>query len=461
MRQQIFKYYSIIVFALFLLINSSCQQTSNSLNKNELLQGGNIKKEKVKLYWMANWYGEGKKELLMREIAREFSLLNQDIDLQILFPQQVFKFKHESELFKLEFDSIAYMIKNNQWPWDVLFCDESLYLYAGKTVEMPDWGSKYLIDFSDRPWFRAIHKDGLISSYTINYGGVLPGPLLEGVTNILYVSEIVEKRLGIKVKHLDMSLSDFMEYAQAVNKYNQSTSDKITFLSTQYNNVTKSLFNQLLLSAYGKSIPATRQEGIEALTQTYEALEKLSKLKVLEQNTSFEGVQYDKQQRILKEDKFLFNIQPSWMFLVWFKYNPTGINVMKPCEIPSFDNKRAFAYSGFFQVSYVVPKNSKHPLEAERLIKFITSKEIAEKWIKYSKCPTGMKTNISYNDFGKSAFEIYYKHLQSKYGDNQKNVNMPKFLFETDKPVDFRINEVLIGKMTAEEALKDVQKQLR
>jgi ABC-type glycerol-3-phosphate transport system substrate-binding protein len=361
----------------------------------------------------------------------------------------------------LSHDSIAGMIRKNEWPFDIMFCDEALYNYAGIKSGIPDWGSKYLVDFSDRAWFQAVHKDGLLNDYASKYGGIMPGPLVEGVANTLYVSETVEKRLGIKVKRLNMNLTDFIEYAQAVNKYNQSNSEKITFFSTQFKDATKQLFNQFILSAYGKSTPASKNEGIEALALAYEALEKLSKLKVFEQYTTYNGIAYDKQQRELKEDKYLFNMQFSWMYLVWFKNNPKGVAAMKPCEIPSLDDKKSFAYSGFFQVIFVVPKNSKQSKAAERFIEFISTKETAEKFIKYFKSPTGLKTGISYNDFGKSAFEIYYKHLQSKYGNNLKQVNISNFLFETDKQLDFKIMEVTTGNMTATEALKDVERQLR
>jgi ABC-type glycerol-3-phosphate transport system substrate-binding protein len=258
-----------------------------------------------------------------------------------------------------------------------------------------------------------------------------------------------------------MEFSDLLAYAQAVYSYNQTHSEKITFLSTQYNTAVTTLLSQLVQSEYGKTIFSSRKESLEVMKTVYQKLEQLAQYKPIEQYTTYGNLTYDAQQRILKQDKYLFITQPSWMYLLWNNSNPEGSKMMKPCEIPSMDGKTSPTYSGFYQIIFVVPKASPNVEAAKRFIRYIASEQIAETWIKYAKCPTALKTKISYSDFGQEEFELYYRHLQKKYGNNQKDVNISKLLFNTSEPLNFNAENILNGTMKASDALRNLEKQLR
>jgi ABC-type glycerol-3-phosphate transport system substrate-binding protein len=412
---------------------------------------------------MGHWYGEGKKELLVREMVREFSLLNQDIQIQLEFPNQIFSTVPEAELYFAECDSIQGMIEQNKWPYDILFCDQERYKKVGQQINDLNWGKKYLVDFSEELWFKDAHKSGLIEAMGLKerYGGIMPGPVIEGITNIMFVSEYVEKLLGIKVNDLDMTFSDFLSYAQAVDSYNKSHNDKITFFSTQLKTASANVFSQFVYSFYGKTETGSRAEGLKAIEEAYLAFEKLSKYDPIEQYMSSKGMSYDVAQRILHSDKCLFTIQPTWMILLWNKSNPTGLAQMRPCEIPSLDNHTSKYYPGFSQLIFVVPKNSQNPEAAKRFIKYMSTTETADKWVKYSKCPTGMKTTMSYNDFGQDNYNIFFRHIQKKYGNNQFDVDIVKLLFNKNTTIDFKVDDVLDGKTSAHDALKNVEKLIR
>lgn len=450
----------IFIFFLILGIFNSCKEDTKDGSQDIKISGSG--KEVVTLNWLGHWAGEGKKETLIHEIAREFSLLNQDINLALKFPHEVYTYKDESELFIIGYHEIVKMVQNDHWPWDVMLCDQERYVKAGELLKDPQWGKKYLVDFSKEPWFNSVHKKGLFDSGELleKYGGIIPGPILEGIANILYISEDVEKLLGIKVKRHDMEFSDFLSYAQVVYNYNKTHDEKISFFSTQYSSGLASLLSQLVQSEYGKTTFTSKQESLSALRKVYEKLEQLSVYKPIEQYTTFPGMAYDAAQRVLKHDKFLFNLQPSWMYLLWNNTNPKGTNVMKPCEIPSMDGKKSPTYSGFYQVIFAVPQHSKNVEAAKRFIKFIASEQTAETWIKYAKSPTGLNSKISYSDFGQEEFELYYRHLQNKYGNNQKEVNLSKLMFNTNNNLNFNTEYILQGKMTASEAIRNLEKQV-
>ena len=414
---------------------------------------------------MGHWYGEGKKELLVQEMVREFSMLNQDLSIEMLFPQQFLKYKEESELYFVECDTIEQMVRKNTWPFEVLFCDQERYKKIGQQLNDPDWGEKYLVDFSNEPWFKHAHKDGLIETMNLKarYGNIMPGIVLEGITNILFVSEYVENKLGIKVKDLDMTFDDFIAYAQAVDNYNKTHSDKISFLSQQYQTVNDILFTQLATSIFEGSKYESREKGIAALKKAFEEFEKLSKYNPTKQYMDYSKFTYDEAQRILYDKQCLFTMNPTWMILLWLKSYPEGTKQMRPCEIPSFAGKKSPFYSGFYQVIFVVAKNSKNPEAGRRFMKYMASTEIADKWVNYSSCPTGMRTSISYTDFGQNKYEKFFQHIQKKYGNNQAEVSLPKLFFNSNitSYVSYGLNELLTGKINANEAYQKAMRQIK
>lgn len=429
------------------------------VQKNAFLTTPN---DKSLLRIMGHWYGEGKKELLVRQAVREFSFLNQDLVIDLQFPHHIFKFNDESELYFIECDSIEQMVRQNKWPFDVLFVDKERYRQVGENLNDREWGRKYLVDFSKEPWFIEAHKAGLFETIPVaaDYGGILPGPLIEGITHILFISEEVEKKVGLKVKDIDMTFDDFLSYAKVVDEYNRTHSDKVTFFSRQYNYAIDNLFKQLVTSYYGKTHFSSMQESLAAMEKTYKAFEQLSAYNVLDQHMEYSHLAYDIAQRILFDKQCLFNLQPTWIILFWNKSNPEGLKKMRPCEIPSFAGKVSPYYSGFFQAIFVVPKYANNPEAGKRFIRYITSTETADRWVKYSKCPTGMKNTISYTDFGQDMYEKFFQHLQKKYGNNQVDVRLNELLFNTKKTLNFRYTDVLEGRLSATEAMAQLRRQL-
>jgi hypothetical protein len=417
-----------------------------------------------KTFWiLGHWYGEGKKELLVRETVREFALLNQELEITLGFNQLIYKGLEPAQLYYRETDSIASMVKSDIWPWDILFIDRVRYARVAELLKDPEWGAKVFIDFSDSTWFVAAHRDGLFQSadYKSMYGGILPGPLLEGVSYIMFVSGAVEKKLGIQVKSLDMTASDFTKYAKAVSDYNSTHTEKITFFSNQLTTANDYLFRQLVLSSYGNTLPGNRTEALKALKSAYQVMEEISVYKPVEQYLNYSSIRDElNATRTLYENNCLFNIQPTWIYLLWTNTNPDGAKQMRPCEIPSLDQGLSPFYAGFCQVIFVVPKNAANAEAGARFIRYISSREIAEKWINYSKCPTGLKSGFSATDFGKDQFDIFFQHINKKYGSKQVDVDISAYLFGSKTTIDFKPAKVLDGTLSASDALRNVLKQL-
>ncbi len=436
---------------LFLL--SGCQNKNNHV-KN--FSGESANNAKITIKWLGQWYGEGKKEQLIRETAREFTFLHQNINIDLKFTPEIVKMNAGVTAFYYNRDMILKMLKENQWPYDIMLCDVYLYKRIGQDLKDPGRGEEYFVDFLKQPWFIKAHKNGLFDNdeYTKGFSGMAPGAYIEGVWDILYLSADVEKRLGINVKRQDMNMSDFQSYARAVYQYNNSHSDKITFLQCPHEDDIDHMFNQIAMSALGKDSPGSREEAIGAIKQTYDALEKLVPYKPLESYVTLPGM------LSLNQNKILFILFPSWINTFWEKSNPEGEKVMHPCEIPSIDGKYATNYSGTYNCTFVVPKNAKHRKEAEMLMEFIASPETAGKWTKYAKSPTGLKNRISYGDFGTDEYAKFSQHITKKYHDKLVTIDMPSLFLKTNKTLKFRVEDVLNGKISANEAVNNLLRQV-
>lgn len=410
----------------------------------------------IKIKWLGHWFGEGKKETLLRELAREFNFLHQDIQVELEFPHQMLGVGPEVATYLMVVDSISRMIEDNDWPYEIMLCDAYRYQAAGIKINKPDWGKDYLIDFKQFPWFIDSHKDGIFSDnrYTYIFADMATGPFIEGVWNLLYVSSVMEQKLGIEIKDYDMNMSDFELYAKKVYEYNQSHSDKISFLTFPRTDMTP-FFNHIVMSAVGKDSVYNSEEALENLKLTYKSLEKIAPYKPFEHQLEYQD------DKTLYYNQALFIYNPSWVNLFWQSNNPDAEKTMKPCEIPSIDGKKASSYSGRYTSVFVAPKNSKNPDAAVQFLKFISSKETASKWTKYSKCPTGLKEGISYSDFGVDLYTKFSQHISNKYNNKLNEDNSITAFLDPDKKIDFKFALVMNGEISAQEAYESVIAQLK
>ena len=158
---------------------------------------------------------------------------------------------------------------------------------------------------------------------------------------------------------------------------------------------------------------------------------------------------------------FICTFYPTWVNVFWQKYNPNGFKNVYPCEMPSIPGDKAHSYSGQYSAIFVIPKNARHKDEAIRFMKFIASGETATKWLKYSKSPTGLKTGFDFSGFGQDAYDVLYHHIKVKYNDRLEEADISKVLFNTSKNLDYHVEDVLSGQLSAGDALKLIKKQLK
>jgi hypothetical protein len=109
----------------------------------------------------------------------------------------------------------------------------------------------------------------------------------------------------------------------------------------------------------------------------------------------------------------------------------------------------------------VVPKNAKNVEVAKKMMKFISSGDVALKWEKYSKCPSGLKSRAAFNEFGTNAFSRFSQHIRQKYNNRLEEVNLGKILFRTNNSIDFVPQKVVTGDISVTDAINYIKSQLK
>jgi ABC-type glycerol-3-phosphate transport system substrate-binding protein len=443
-----------LIVVFIILVFFSCREKSQF---NSAFQESKVENNsKIELTWLAQWYSQGEREKYIREIARDFMFLNQNIDIKLVFPHELANIDPTLSNSRYVIDTITKMIKNNVWPFDLMLCDGNIYNRIGDKLKNQEWGKECLVDFKDSAWFIESHKDNFFKNKNnlVAFKGMAPGVFIEGVYYILYASEVVEKKLGIKVKDYDMTMADLINYAKVVYNYNKSNTDKINFSYFPWDYATR-LFNYVVLSGIENEFPKSTEESTNALKQAYNAFEELSKYLPVEKYTPINN------ERGLLQNSVLFYYHASWINDIWRKSNPIGEKAMRPCELPVLSNHTSSSYSGLYNCVFVVPKSAKNRAAAEKLMKFIASKESSDKWIQYSKSPTGLRVRFDETDFSKDVYAKFSQHIKHKYHDKLLQVKLENYLFNSEKKIQFQVEKVLKGEISGKEALASVLKQLK
>ena len=113
---------------------------------------------------------------------------------------------------------------------------------------------------------------------------------------------------------------------------------------------------------------------------------------------------------------------------------------------------------------WAVPKNAPNRDEAVKFLLAMSKPDVAEKWSRYTKCPTGIKGNITSVSFGKDQFEDFTYNIDKRYGFNKLSFNYldnNMIVGISKRNVNLHLIDVGLGLMSADEAMADLRKQLK
>jgi Bacterial extracellular solute-binding protein len=418
---------------------------------------------KAPLNWMGHWFGEDQRETLVREVAQEFSFTHQDINLQLKFWEEL-GLSHKPGTAKL----IAEMIRSGSINWDVIWLDENLYNLVAFELKDPAWGSKHLVNFAEVDGFTATQKTFILDdpAYRQQTGGILAGPYIEGYYHALFYNKVVADRLGIDIKPQGMTFEDFRGYIEAVDRYNRQSSQPIAALYESQDWTTlEMLFQSLAKSAMSDFSVAKAEVGSrdknEAVHETFKALESLSQYKPLiashQQNAWFDT------RHLVLDDQALFYVNGTWMYSHWRGLDADKMSKMIPVELPTF--KPTTYYQGGYITTWGVIKNSPNRDRAISLLMAWSTPSVAEKWVRYTRNPTGLRGNFAVAEQGSDVFETFQSNITKTYGSNVSYSKHTGYLFgqanrNLSQALEQKIRALLAGETTAKDAYQQIISQL-
>ncbi len=435
---------------LFSLI--SCGNKITDKSKGKTIGPIPIKSE---INWIGQWAAEGDKEKLLREFANEYEFLNQDVKVNLKMRDDVYKASDEAQF-------IIDQLKKPVADWDIIARVHANYQQIATILNDPYWGEKYLVDFSKVPGFMESHKSFINTDmYKKRYGNLIFGPFNEGQLCALYVNTDVAKKMGITVKQYGMTFDDFLGYIKNAYEYNK-TNPYIAPIFEDANWIqSEIIFKQLFYSLIGSydEILDTRltPEKLQAIEKCYLAMEELSKYEPVIKNRS--NMNWGRDNVYPLEDKCLFFPNYTFMYPIWKMKGKDKMYKMLPCELPVF--KPSIVYLGGYVANWGVLKNAPHKEEAIKLMMHWCTPEIAEKWVRYTKSPSGVKGNFTGATFGGDPFENFMYTIDKRYGTKMiQELDNQYILGEKNYKIPYRVIEVLEGRMTAQEAIDELKSKL-
>lgn len=451
---------------IFLIIPFIIPSLFSSCTNDEQSSEGKVIKEQsvqpVVVNFIGHWYKEGKREELVRNFVREYGLKNQNVTINLKFPEEVF---YNREDLRSNQKFVAKILKQENPEWDIVRINGE-YPEIMEQLGDPDWPRKYLVDFSEIEEFRNGTLPELLTDEAKEaWNGVIPGPYIEGQFWALWCNKKVAQKLGIEVKPYGMTFDDFKGYLKAAHEYNLRNPQN--YITPIYESVdwptTMVIAVQLYASLLDNSeeflLGKITDKRLNAWKKTLDAIEEIASYEPL--NPNWQKVSWGNTTASLINEECLFYVNGSWMYNIWLGLDKDKTNNCMPTEFPSFN--KPVVYPAGYQVMWGVPKNAPHREEAIKFLLAMNKPLIAEMWVRYTKCPTGIKGNLTGVSFGKDQFENFSYHVQDVYKKRtyRYSENSSWILDKQNEKTPVFFSDVLQGKMTAIDAFNKIKKSIK
>jgi ABC-type glycerol-3-phosphate transport system substrate-binding protein len=437
----------------FLFFSVACTEQE----ADQALLQSKSQSETGQVNWIGHWEKEGKKEELVREVANEFEFLNQGVKVNLKFPSETNPNQNDA-------DFIASLIKSPKPAWDIVRLNTGYYQVA-RILDDPDWGKKYLVDFSEIPEFVDRQLPTVFAPTIKNEtGGISPSPYMEGFFYSAWYNKALAEKIGLKIKDVGMTTDDFIGYIKAIYEYNQkNNTDIIPLFENGDWTTTEQLMLQMFYSQFKDYDEALKTEydpkRIEYLEKTLRVLEAISKYSPFPKKRS--DLHFFKAADYPLDQKCFFYINASWMYNNWEGIDNKKLWDMVPAELPTFNGQSA-CYIGGYQCAWAVLKNSPNLENAIKLMMYWTRADISEKWVRYTKSPTAIKGSLASVSFGLNQFENFEYEMNKKYGTHLLRVSDYRNIFGL-KNSKIRIPwlDIIEGKTDVDKVMADIRKQIR
>ena len=425
----------------------------------------------AQLNWMGHWKGEDKRELLVHEIKKNYEFLHPGTTVNLRFDVDI---EGEGDYYKMRVaHKIVEMIRTGRIEWDLVFCDIAVYGHVADLLEDPLWGRKHLVDFTTVPGFLESQKDFIVNTpyYKEKMGGMFLGPYIEGIVFCLWYTRQAAEKVGIQVKERGMTVEEFLGYARQLAEYNRQHGTRIPFLHINSFNRIEGLFEYIFKSQFTdpQLVIEEKYDGkkAEAFLATLEIFEQLSHYQPLV-NEGWRNLDWVQCERAFLAGNGLFLPGGTWMYSHFRGRSPEHYANGIPVEQPFARQPNGLV--GLFAHAFAVMKKSPNREAAIELSMMWAEPEAAEKWVEYTRNPTGVRGNFKEPVFEREDLDVYGRFLldmEKQYSSlPMRNFRAPTYVFgkgilESDE--EFRNHLVLIleGKLKAKDYYQTILSRVR
>jgi ABC-type glycerol-3-phosphate transport system substrate-binding protein len=423
------------------------------------------------LNWIGHWKDEEKREQLVMEIKKEFEFLYSDVQLRFIFNKDV---QAEGAYYKLKIaNTIVEMVQSGKITWDVVMLDHAVYDYVADRLNDPEWGRKHLLDIGEEPWFRNSQKELILDNphYLKQTGGIFVGPYIEGFIGCLWYNREIAANSGIHVKERGMTVKDFLSYAKQLADFNRNNSTNIPFIRICSWNRLDVLFEYLYRSLcpdplFSVEEKYSRQKE-EYFLKTLQIFEELSRYQPLI-NPDYDEESWERWHHEILDDNGLFIVAGTYMHSHFLGIDPVKTQKIIPVESPYAERKNGLV--GDYIPTFAVMRKSPNKEAALNLLRLWSEPKIAEKWISYTKNPTGLKGHLENPVPDTIVHDIYSQYIVDMdrlYGElPMRYFRLPTYIFGPQNPVTSnelrqKLAQILSGDLTAMAYYEDVMQRFR
>jgi hypothetical protein len=417
------------------------------------------------LNWMGHWLHEDLRERLVREVALDYSFRHPDLELNLRFPQEILGVRSKPLVAR----EIAAMLRSGELRWDVVWMDDQIYALVAEELGDPQWGRRHLVDFQEVPGFARTQKPFILAdpAYRGQTGGILVGPYIEGYYYALWVNTAVAERMGLQIKMRGMGFEDLLGYVRQVEERNRRSGTRVAAFYEAKDWPTLEILFQALVKS---EIPGFEEAKAETLTAAkrgalrrgLEAFEALGRSRPLIDSAA-DNLWFDTRHLVL-EDQALFYVNGTWMYSHWRGIDERKLQKMRPAELPVW---RPVGHAlGGFVPTWAVLKDSPNRRAGIDLLMWWSRPSVAEKWVRYTKNPTGLVGNLSDPSFSDDPYAQYVAYMTEKYGANVHYASDAGYLLgrrnaELHFELKRQLERLLAGETTAARALEELERGLQ
>ena len=410
--------------------------------------------------WMGHWLHEDLRETLVREVARDYAFRHPEIRLDLRFPQEILGVRSKPVVAR----HIAEMIQRGEIDWDIIWLDDHIYARTAEFLGDEDWGRKHLVDFTSVPGYADSQKPFILEDpvYRNQTGGILVGPYIEGYALALWYNREVADRLGLQIEPRGMTFDDLLGYVRQVAEYNRTADRPVAAfyeardwftLEMLFQALVKSEFPDFREAIEERSSSAKRAALLKGL-QAFEALGRFDPL--IEDHNG--NIWFSTRHRVL-EGEALFYVNGTWMYNHWRAIDPERLELMQPVQLPVFQPVD-HAVGGYIP-TWAVMKNSARRDEAVDFLMWWSRPQVAERWVNYTKNPTGLRGHLDTATLGDDPYERFQADVTERYGSRlHYSANAGYLLGKHNARLHEQLNEelrlLLQGRTTALAAYESI-----